>query len=196
MKKILALVILCVLATLCLCACDQTKDVTLDDLNNMINQDYSKTELGVKTVLEGKQLESSFTLTKNDGKIHIAYSIEQFAEISLDNVPDSYKKAATGTVDVENGKVVAQSGDKVEVALEKLADLTIKFNSEYFAQPVLESNKFSANVSNPAAFLGVDTFNGTNMTVVVNFDTALKNMTIAYTSANKAAVEMVYTFTK
>src|SRR5699024_523337 len=108
-KFLVCLAVLCLLVV-SLTGCAQDNYL---ELSKMVNMDYSIISIEIVTNYDDETLTTQLTITDNGIQTLINYSIEQLAEISMDENPDSYKVTLIGSVTVENGKIVAQNGDPV-----------------------------------------------------------------------------------
>lgn len=202
-KKILVTIIIAILAlTLTACGLIPKDGDTYDELNEMLKADYQSVNLEVQTTMNGVTLVNSFTSNIGTNNTIVTYSVQELA--TFDNadgsyvVPDNMIVKKTGTAVIKNGVIVEQNGDAVEISVTSLENLTIKFKDSFFnmAQSTYEAGAyvFKANVTNIKGFTGNDDFDGTNMSIMVRYNDKLSSMVIDYTSANGAAVKVIYTF--
>lgn len=202
-KKILVTIIIAILAlTLTACGLIPKDGDTYDELNEMLKADYQSVNLEVQTTMNGVTLVNSFTSNIGANNTIVTYSVQELA--TFDNtdgnyvVPDNMIVKKTGTAVIKNGVIVEQNGDAVEISVTSLENLTIKFKDSFFnmAQSTYEAGAyvFKADVTNIKGFTGNDNFDGTNMSIMVRYNDKLSSMVIDYTSANGAAVKVIYTF--
>lgn len=202
-KKILVTIIIAILAlTLTACGLIPKDGDTYDELNEMLKADYQSVNLEVQTTMNGVTLVNSFTSNIGANNTIVTYSVQELA--TFDNtdgnyvVPDNMIVKKTGTAVIKNGVIVEQNGDAVEISVTSLENLTIKFKDSFFnmAQSTYEAGAyvFKADVTNIKGFTGNDSFDGTNMSIMVRYNDKLSSMVIDYTSANGATVKVIYTF--
>jgi hypothetical protein len=205
-KSIIAIIIVAILA-LTLVACGEfTKDskTIYDTLNDMVDMDYQRVNLEVQTTMSGVTLVNNFTSTKGTTSTVISYSVQELATFDIIpggneyEIPSEMIVKKTGTAIVQNGKIIEQNGDSVDISVVALQDLTINFKREYFnmAQETYEggADVFKAEVINAKGFTGNANFNGTNMKITVRYGTALKSIIIDYVSDQGAQVKVIYNF--
>ena len=131
-------------------------------------------------------------IIRNAGRIK---DIEQLAEISMDENPDSYKVTLVGSVTVENGKIVAQNGDPVsEMVFQEIGNVGFNFKKEYFKNAVFSDGRFTADVTLPKQFMGNDNVDYSNMKVDVTYGVCLKTLALSYSMASGAQVTVNYDF--
>lgn len=202
-KKILVTIVIAILAlTLTACGLIPKDGDTYDELNEMLKADYQGVNLEVQTTMNGVTLVNSFTSNIGANNTIVSYEIQELA--TFDNtdgnyvVPDNMIVKKTGTAVIKNGVIVEQNGDAVEISVTSLENLTIKFKDSFFnmAQSTYEAGAyvFKADVTNIKGFTGNDSFDGTNMSIMVRYNDKLSSMVIDYTSANGATVKVIYTF--
>ncbi|MBR2485532.1 MAG: hypothetical protein IKB54_04165, partial [Clostridia bacterium] len=103
----------------------------------------------------------------------------------------------TGTAVIKNGVIVEQNGDAVEIPVNSLEKISLSFKQDYFKNGKGYSDGtlvFEGDVTNPKAFTGNQNFDGTDMHVTVRYNDKIESIVIDYTSANGAAVKIIYTF--
>ena len=132
-KFLVCLAVICLLVV-SLTGCAQDNYL---ELSKMVNMDYSIISIEIVTNYDDETLTTQLTITDNGIQTLINYSIEQLAEISMDENPDSYKVTLVGSVTVENGKIVAQNGDPVsEMVFQEIGNVGFNFKKEYFKNAV------------------------------------------------------------
>ena len=202
-KKILVTIIIAILAlTLTACGLIPKDGDTYDELNEMLKADYQCVNMEVQTTMNGVTLVNSFTSNIGANNTIVTYSVQELA--TFDNTdgsyvaPDNMIVKKTGTAVIKNGVIVEQNGDAVEISVTSLENLTIKFKDSFFnmAQSTYEAGAyvFKADVTNIKGFTGNDSFDGTNMSIMVRYNDKLSSMVIDYTSAHGATVKVIYTF--
>lgn len=189
-KSIFAAVTILVLCAALLCAC--SGEPNLNKLNDMAQASYSQTKLSVNTVFPDASLQSTFDISKSGSDFTVQYHLEKFAEMNIDKPISGQKEVVEGTAVVQNGATSVVSG----VELNKLTTVNMRFQNDYFANLQLTETRFTADVTNPTAFFGVSTFDGSKVKVDVNFGEVLQNIVVNYLSANGANVTITYEFTK
>lgn len=189
-KSIFATVVILVLCVALLCACNGKPN--LNKLNDMVQASYSQTKLSVNTVFPDASLQSTFDISKSGSDFTVKYHLEKFAEMNIDKPISGQKEVVEGTAVVQNGATSVVSG----VELNKLTTVNMRFQNDYFANLQLTETRFTADVTNPTAFLVVSTFDGSKVKVDVNFGEVLQNIVVNYLSANGANVTITYEFAK
>lgn len=165
------------------------------ELSKMVNMDYSIISIEIVTNYDDETLTTQLTITDDGIQTLINYSIEQLAEISMDENPDSYKVTLVGSVTVENGKIVAQNGDIVsEMVFQEIGNVGFNFKKEYFKNAVFSDGRFTADVTLPKQFMGNDNVDYSNMKVDVTYGVCLKTLALSYSMASGAQVTVNYDF--
>lgn len=190
-KFLVCLAVLCLLVV-SLTGCAQDNYL---ELSKMVNMDYSIISIEIVTNYDEETLTTQLTITDNGIQTLINYSIEQLAEISMDENPDSYKVTLVGSVTVENGKIVAQNGDIVsEMVFQEIGNVGFNFKKEYFKNAVFSDGRFTADVTLPKQFMGNDNVDYSNMKVDVTYGVCLKTLALSYSMASGAQVTVNYDF--
>ena len=191
-KRIPVIMTLCVAAAV-VGGCTTGNAKEYDALNEKLNHKYSQIVLTVTDAFdENSVLKSEYTMTFPSGAMKVNYSVERFAELSLDFVADQ-KTTLVGEATVAGGNIVYGDGDKVD--LTALASGTgLNFKEEYFANIDLTGMYLKADVTNPGGFTGTE-LNCTGMKVNATFLEVFYTIQITYTAQNGNAVEYLYTFT-
>ena len=202
-KKIFVTIIIAILAlTLTACHLVPETDDTYAELNKMVKLDYQSVNMEVQTTMNGVTLVNSFTSNIGTNSTVVTYSVQELATFdSTDGsyvVPDNMIVKKTGTAVIKNGVIVEQNGDAVNIPVTSLENLTIQFKDSFFnmAQSTYEAGAyvFKADVTNVKGFTGNDSFDGTNMSVLVRYNEKLSSVVIDYTTSNGATVKVIYTF--
>ena len=216
MKKTLIPLILILTLLMCFVSCDfddgkknnnneskteqsteipEANKTTYEILNELVQVNYKKVELDITTITGDIELESSYVLTDSI----VAYSVEQLnmlpSDGNIENISPNYKVTLMGTAIIENGKVVKLDGESV--TLPSYDDLKGSFNFKEgnFKNIKTENGKFTADVSSPSEFLGIEKFLN-DMKIVVDYNfSALQKITITYKTTN-STVTIVYEFEK
>lgn len=189
-KSIFAAIVILVLCVALLCACNGKPN--LNKLNDMVQANYSQMKLSVSTVFSDASLKNTFDVSRDGSNFTVKYHLEKFAQLDIDKPVLSSKEVVEGTAEVQEGAVVEVSG----VNLSKLITVNMRFQNDYFANLQLTDSRFTADVTNPTAFFGVETFNGSNVKVEVNFGETLQTIQVNYLSANGGSVTISYEFSK
>lgn len=190
-KFLICIVALCLLVVT-LTGC--TKD-NYAELREMVNMDYPLMSIEIVTNYSDETLTSKFTVSENGEQTLVNYSIEQLAEISMEENGDNYKVTLVGSVTVENGKIVAQNGDPVSsMVFQQIGNIGLNFKKEYFKNASFSNGKFTADVTLPKQFMGNDNVEYSNMHVDVTYGTALKTLTLTYSMSSGAEVTVNYDF--
>ena len=190
-KFLVCLAVLCLLVV-SLTGCAQDNYI---ELSKMVNMDYSIISIEIVTNYDDETLTTQLTITDNGIQTLINYSIEQLAEISMDENPDSYKVTLVGSVTVENGKIVAQNGDPVsEMVFQEIGNVGFNFKKDYFKNAVFSDGRFTADVTLPKQFMGNDNVDCSNMKVDVTYGVCLKTLALSYSMASGAQVTVNYDF--
>lgn len=190
-KFLVCLAVLCLLVV-SLTGCAQDNYL---ELSKMVNMDYSIISIEIVTNYDDETLTTQLTITDNGIQTLINYSIEQLAEISMDENPDSYKVTLVGSVTVENGKIVAQNGDPVsEMVFQEIGNVGFNFKKEYFKNAVFSDGRFTADVTLSKQFMGNDNVDYSNMKVDVTYGVCLKTLALSYSMASGAQVTVNYDF--
>ena len=207
MKKVIFTILLVAILALSLIACDTKADGSgsgvYAELNEMVAMDYPIVKLQVETTSNGITLVNKYSATTSSANTTIRYTVQSLNNITVNkdgsyNIPDKMIKEKTGSAIVENGKITVLDGDDVNISVEALDNLKIKFDKDYFASVEATeqdgANTFSAAVTDIKGFTGNNSFDGKDMTIQVSYTTALKAITINYTMNSGATVKVTYSF--
>ena len=189
-------------AACCLSACDNSGNQPsggsasdgYDTLNAMLSANYSQITLTVTdTFDERTSLKSEYAINYSDSGITVNYTVEQFAEMDLNNPSADIKVTLSGEAKIEDGVVTVVSGDDVNLSA-SIARVGLVFKKEYFNNAVLSNVLFRADVTNPSAFLGSESACG-DMKVESTFGQLFNYIHITYNSAEANKVDVKYIFT-
>ena len=186
-----------VIAALCIMAavfsgCNTNRNTQYDDLNAMLDVNYSKVVLTVTdTFSEDAVLVSEYTMKYSDDSMTVNYSVERFSEVLLDSA-SSLKTTLVGEAVVADGKVTYVQGD--EVNLDALKTSTgFNFKEEYLENIDLTGVYLMADVKNPSGFIG-SSLTCTEMKVKATFLKIFYDIKITYRSQSGNQVECLYVF--
>ncbi len=198
----ISIIIIALLLLVGLCACNilpQTQTEIYDKLNKMLDDDYSTIALTITTTTVDVPLTSSFNTIFKDNRQSITYSVQQFGKFEVNDgvitPPSSYIVTKSGTIALENGKVVDKQGDEMDIDVSTLTSSIFSFKKEYFANIKSNKTSFSADVTNAKGFMSNNTLNVSDMKVSVGISgDKIASIIITYTSENDASIKMHYTF--
>lgn len=208
-KKIFLVALIFVVAIFVLTACDLTgskndEEDVYTKLNKMTEETYDKIDLGISTTYKNYTLNSKFFASVAQNGTMVTYSVERLATIEQDEngqyvMPEEQIATSKGSATIKNGKIVEIAGDKVDIPVESLDKISLKFSEEFFSSALdgIENGKnvFKATVTNPVSFTGNIDFDGKDMTVdIVYGEKKFEKVSINYTSKNGALVKVVYSF--
>ena len=182
------------IAACCLGACKSKHD-EYDALNAMLHANYSQMSITVTdTFDENTSLKSIYLVTYLGDFAIVDYSIEQFAELSLDGpTSSSAKTTRTGKATIEYDTVRIE-GDSVDIDFYSIAHPKLTFAKANFINVLLSDVYLIADVEDPSAFLGAE-IDCSNMTVTAMFRDVFDNIQINYTSEGGNEVNYTYIFT-
>lgn len=190
MKKSILMIAAAGVAACALSACGG-ETTGYDQLNSMLAENYSQIALTVTdTFDEDLSLKSEYVFKYSESEIKVEYSVERFADISLDNTSNGLTVTATGTAVIKDGEV---KGGKDAGITADMANLKFNFKEQYFENATLTGVYFKADVKNVGSFLGL-ALGCTDMKVYAEFLDVFYSIDISYTlDGNK--VECNYVFT-
>lgn len=190
-KLIPAVFALCAAAAICV-GCAPTESNEYDGLNAMLDKNYSQIVLTVTdTFSEDDVLTSKYTMKFTDGGMTVNYTVERFAEISLDEFAPA-KTTLVGKAMVAGGEVIFVEGDEVELDA-ITAGTGLEFKAEYFENADLTGLYLKADVKNPSGFMGSE-LNCTEMKVNASFLEVFYEIQITYLAASGSRVGYKYDF--
>ena len=67
-------------------------------------------------------------------------------------IPESYKSTYSGSVTVENGRIVEQNGAQTDIDIESVASPKFEFNEDCFSSALIKEGYFEADISDPNTF--------------------------------------------
>ena len=200
MKKIIFVVVILLLATLCLTACEQPVS-QYDKFATMVSQSYSqiKMDITVKNSADDGKLVSSIVCNNIDSSNKIVvYVLQEYTTFDINGdtitAPNAQIVTKSGAITFANNQVSEQTGDAVDYDFSKLGKLNMKFDKSYFANAVIDGHAFTADVTNMAQFLGTQIAGATNVKISVDVQT-YNSITLSYT-ANGSDVTITYTLAK
>lgn len=197
MKKIIPILAIVLCLALMLCACGENtpeEPQGIEGLNSKLTYAYSGWTIKVITVKSGVSLKNEFNVSKTGTDYNIEYRLEKLSELSIDNPTADFKTVSSGEAKVQNGKVYVDD-DTTGIAFENLTNIGLKFDTAYFAEAdaKLTSSVFSANVTSPKEFCGIE--NASNMSVMASLEEKSFNyILISYTAQDGASVSVRYDF--
>lgn len=197
MRKVLLGLCFITVIAMALCGCSPSNPTPVateyDTLNQLVEKEYSSVTLSVETDFGDDKLSGEYSITKSGERYTISYSFEQFSSFSNGELPNEYKTTHSGEMITQDGKVVQQSGESINIEVSDLTVSTIKFDKAYFTGIRSEDGSFKANVSNVNGFLG-KTLTCTNMQVSVTYTSShLNKMVITYV-ADSTNITLTYSF--
>ena len=167
----------------------------------MLKADYQGVNLEVQTTMNGVTLVNKFMSTIGANNTIVSYEIQELATIDqvcdedIYVIPGSMIIKRTGSAVIKNGVIVEQNGDAVEIPVTSLEKISLSFKQDYFKNGKGYSDGtlvFEGDVTNPKAFTGNQNFDATDMHVTVRYNDKIESIVIDYTSANGAAVKIIY----
>lgn len=196
-KKILAIVIPCVVVVVCLIVllvCLLTLNNVYAKMNRIVSKHNGELDITVKTKTGETELVSTIVVTRSGETDIIEYSVQQLAEFDPNNIADNAIQTVNGSVIANNGVVVKQSGQKVEgVDFLRYSSVELLFKKGYFQNATDEQGVFSAEVVNTGAFTGNSNLKCTDMKVTFDYATDnAKTITVSYVSESGAQVSVIY----
>ena len=190
-KRILAVAALLLLVMVLFCAC--ANDSVAKKLNKMAAEKYSRVELQVTSKFsEDAVLTSTFVV--NNSTNTVEFNVEQFQTLDANQIPQGNKTVVSDVVNVVNGKV-EETELTLNLPLQQIVDLKWDFDVQYVGR-VVTNTSLTAGIANPYKFFGVQTFEGTDVSIVVNFADVLQKVEVTYTSTKGAFVSLTVEYTK
>lgn len=149
-----------------------------DTLNELSRKYYSKIQLNISTLTGDIELGAEYVLAANK----VEYSIEQLnllpSDGDIDNISPNYKTTIQGLATIENGKVTKMDDKAVNIPPYDELKGSFDFKDSCFKNVQIDEGRFSADVVNASAFIGIDEAIG-DMKVIVNYsDSAFQKITI------------------
>ncbi len=195
-KSIIFLIVVLTVLTLCLCACNDPSG-EMRNINSLLRDEYSKMNVTVSTEYQGYTLLDTYDLVTSDGKTNITYEIMRFNSFEESNgnvsAPDEIVTKRKGSAVVENGKLVSVNGDPITAVELDSLNLNMSLKLPYFENIKTPNNTFSADVVNPQGFLGVDSFDGTDLHVVIRYtESSISRIKLEYVGSSGSTVTISY----
>ena len=202
MKKILCLTLTLVFLALSLVSCGQggngsnsttkaPENGVYAQLQALANANYSNVILDISSTQNSVTLKDHYVICYLGEQATVDYSCQRRSTFEDGVIPESFITTYTGSLVAENGKIISQNGDDVEIDFTTLSVNALVFDASYFSDVEEGEGTFEAKVTNPAGFMNVGSLSVSNMTVSVNFVGA-KILSIAYTTSNGTAVVIEY----
>ena len=173
------------------CATDDNSKY--DELNAKLDLNYSQIVLKVTNTYDDETvLTDEYTMKFVEGVVTINYSVERFAEVSLDSAATE-KTTIEGKAVVMGGKITYVRGEEVPLDA-VMAGTGLNFKKDYFANAELTDASLKADVITPDGFMG-SSLSCSDMKVNASFGDAFSAITITYKAQSGQNVEYLYTFT-
>lgn len=167
MKKIriIAIVLLLILVASVVIACNDRQDptevsdayITLNALLGKVSYPFTVT---TKLTEDGDIFYGTYQVAADDDKINIAFSYQKLSMFETEDgdlaAPEDYKKTVTGTVAIQDGKVVEQNGAKVNLSTEAFNVSGINLNESALTDIQIREGNFVAKASSLNALMGLD----------------------------------------
>ena len=172
-------------------SCDKKKTTVYEDLNAMLAENYSQISISINNTFteENITLESVYTVKYAQSEITVDYSVERFAEFTLENPTTEVKKKYNGTAVIVGG--IISGGEEVGLTAD-IARLKLDFNESYFENAEYSNTLFSADVIDASGFLGTQ-LTCTDMHVEAKFSEVFSSIEITY-SQDGHEVKYSYVF--
>ncbi len=222
MKKFISILCVLMMLVICLTACgddnfkepsnldtpnatnpsdslDTPEATVYNILNALVDKEYSKVTLSVKTTTDSDTLQGSYTVESKSDAFLVTYSYEklnEFTEVGgVISPPADAKSTVNGRMKIKDGKIIEQDGEGANIAIEQLNVSGLSFKESYFVNVKTENGSFSADVTSANDLLGFN-IPCENMKINVSYSTdTLKSLNIQYTSDGNSEVVISYTFT-
>lgn len=193
MKKLIPVITaVCAVAAFGGCKTRHTKEY--EELNAKLDLSYSRIVLTVtESFEEDLTLVSEYAMSFTDEGMTVDYSVERFAQASLDSEA-SEKTTLAGEAKIAGGKVSYVSGD--EVTLDSLVTGSgLSFKEEYFKNADLTGVYLKADVKNASAFLGTQ-IQCSDMKVFATFLDYFMKIQVSFKAEDGSLVEYRYDFNR
>lgn len=189
MKKFL-LVAMCVLTLVCLCACKKDMYKKMDEI---VSADYAQINISVETTKGNDKLSSQITVKNQENKSTVDYNVEMFTKITSDQIPENYKTTYIGKVEMTDGVVTSETGDKIDLLdFSKAVSIRCRFDKTYFSDAEFVEGVFTAKVLAPRQFMGDSSLNCSEMDVRFEYEAEQKVLTISYVDNKGVSVKIIY----
>lgn len=205
MKKLIAVLLLCVITVFSFVSCESgitvsqngNSDIDYEMLETLLERRYREINLEIKVESNGAELLSVYTLQDDE----ITYSVELINDfdINASEFPESYKTAYTGVTKNAGEKITIDTPDgrkKIKIPSYEELRGSFNFDDDFFEDPRFEDNKFKAKVKKPKDFAGyqidVQDITDVNVNIVCGED-AIESIVLTYMRGT-TAVTTTYTF--
>lgn len=196
MKKIFTVFAAVCAAALCFTACDTGSKKDYNALNAMLDADYSALTLTVtETLSGGVVLTSEYTMAFSDGGVAVQYTVEKLAAFGdlTGEQPEDPVTTSKGSAVIRDGEVTEKTGDDIGLSA-NIAKTGFTFRKDYFENATLTDSSLTADVKDPAGFLGTSV-TCTDMKVEAAFGEVFSRISVKYSTANGGKMEYLYNFT-
>ena len=211
-KRHICLIALFILMmTLCLTilgACYNTRKMLLLHISNFASGDLDNMTVTIQTAKGDMVLTSTYAMVKEGDAFKVDYSIQAASTFTQqDNgkfsIPEGTVTTRTGSAIVEHGVVTSDTGNALDISVQRLAPLEDPQKS-YFKHVKYDQIShgwrssetiITADVVDPEGFYGVQTEDMTvEYRVLLNKDLDDYFLTLKYTDENGCANVIVYNF--
>ena len=196
MKRIIVFLVTAVIICVAFASCGE--DDPYSNIGDMLEADHKKVELTVTVNAMEGELTSKYTLVNNGSNKKMTYTYEKLNTFDKVNgsyvIPESYKSTYSGSVTVENGRIVEQNGAQTDIDIESVASPKFEFNEDCFSSALIKEGYFEADISDPNTFLGVEGVYNSTKVVIKHDSEKINEMTVSYVSGSGANVTLKFLF--
>ena len=186
MKKIICVITLLVLV-FSLASCESNP--IFATLTSLANKPSAMVKLDITTSIDGEKLNSSYTITE----LYVNYKIESLSSITLGENGD-FIVTKSGKAIIENGEIKSINGENLS-GIPEYSTLVGKFTfkENNFANILVDTNSFSADIIDLSKFLGTETDGKAGKVSIEFSEKRINKITLSYTE-NGAFVSAIYEF--
>ena len=166
-------------------------------INDLIGKVSCPFTITSKTTADGDTFNGTYVVTESNGVVSVAYSYEELSTFETVNgelvAPPDYKRTATGSVKIKDGKVIELSGEEANLSAEAFNLSSIVLSEDKLSEVTVGDGEFSAKITSLKAVTGIDV-SAESATIDIKYtEEKITSLTLSY-STSSCQTEIKYAF--
>jgi len=180
-KRLFIITLVLSILVLSLSSCKKIVIDEFEDVNKVLNMEYSKIEVTICTSKDDLSLSSSYSIEKSENDTYIlTYSIEKYNELSLEKENnESNKSVFTGNETIEKGKTSKFLNENLAITVNDSSLSKFVINKNTSSKYTYTDAMYSGDINYPKALFGINS-NDCKMTIKYS-KSAVESIVIEYT---------------